>query len=233
MGKEDVLLGNRDYNGTSMLAGYWSDVIHSKVFELLADNAQCPCKVLDIGAGHGAFSKRLSEAGYEVSAIEYFSNFNVPAATHYKSDLNEDWPESLHDKFDFAVAIEVVEHLENPFHFFRQLHKVLVKSGNGKAIISTPNPLNVQDRWKFLFNGRVDSLKHNDHRNVIFPELMDELCRSSGFNVVKHTYDVDFLKYYSSVKGFIAKKIMKLSSLLLRRQEYILGTSNIWLIEVK
>jgi hypothetical protein len=47
--------------------------------------------------------------------------------------------------------VEVVEHLEDQFHFARELHRV-TRPG-GRAIVTTPNLLNLNSRLRFLANG--------------------------------------------------------------------------------
>lgn len=61
--------GNRDHQGVSMMAGYWSEYVHQAVFSLLFERRPPPAKILDVGAGHGGFTKRLIDAGYDVVAI--------------------------------------------------------------------------------------------------------------------------------------------------------------------
>ena len=213
-----------------MMAGYWSQQIHAAAFELVRNTVPPPAKVLDVGAGHGAFSKRLTEAGYNTVAIEGFVEFQVPTVKCYRANLNEDWPTDIGEPFDVIVAIEIIEHLENPFHFARQARAKL--HPNGKIVITSPNPLNILSRWKFLFKGNFDMLEHNDHLTVILPRTIDLLSQKSGFRIIKRTFDVDPLKVHSSWRGYIGKKASRLLSLTFMRGHNCLeGNSNIWLLE--
>ena len=55
------------------------------------------------------------------------------------------------DKYDIILAVEVIEHLENPFHFMRMMHRHL--KPNGIIILTTPNVDSFFDRLWFLFKG--------------------------------------------------------------------------------
>lgn len=64
--------------------------------------------------------------------------------------------------FDAITNIEVVEHLENPYHFLREVGRIM-KPG-GLLILSTPNPLHIFNRLSFLLRGKFYRfLDGNDH----------------------------------------------------------------------
>src|SRR6266851_3802374 len=91
---------------------------------------------LDLGAGRGDLSARLAALGYDVTAVErYVPQFEAKVPL-VDADLNQTFP--FEDAtFDVAMAVEILEHLENPRSFLRELARVL-KPG-GRAIVSTPN----------------------------------------------------------------------------------------------
>jgi len=108
-------------------------------------------KVLDVGAGQGALSKRLHEECFDVSACDMFAEaFKYKPVEFRSADLNESLP---YDdcSFDVLAAVEVTEHLSDLETFFRECGRVL-KPG-GWLVISTPNVLSLKSRVRFAFSG--------------------------------------------------------------------------------
>ncbi|HEX9704311.1 MAG TPA: class I SAM-dependent methyltransferase [Gemmatimonadales bacterium] len=128
--------------------------IYPKVMSLLPP---LPCRLLDVGAGEGYFTQRARQVGYDVEACDIERDaFRVPGVPFHQADLNERIP--LPDgSFDCAVAIEVIEHVENHARFVRELLRV-VRPG-GTAIITTPNVLSIPSRWHFLLYGYSDAAR--------------------------------------------------------------------------
>ena len=62
------------------------------------------------------------------------------------ADLNDEGPANA--EFDVVVAIEVIEHLENPWATMRRIFSLL-KSG-GIAIVTTPNSENIRGYLSLL-----------------------------------------------------------------------------------
>ena len=82
---------------------------------------------LDLGAGSGAYSLRLKDNGFEVESLELepLSLRECDIIIH-QVDLNSNFSKILKDKkFNVITALEVIEHLENPFHFFREVRTLL------------------------------------------------------------------------------------------------------------
>lgn len=107
---------------------------------------------LDIASGKGAFTQQL---------LDITDNFIVDCndldknnlANGYRSFFNIDL-NTLFDfnkTYDFIFAIEIIEHLENPFQFIRQMKKHL-KPG-GIIFLSTPNVNSFFDRIHYFFTG--------------------------------------------------------------------------------
>src|SRR5512133_1721023 len=107
--------------------------------------------VLDMGAGHGAFSQRLYDMGYKVHACDLFPElFQFDKIECRKVDITSVFPYS-DNSFDLIIAIEVSEHILDHEVFFRESSRIL-KPG-GKLYITTPNILTLKSRVRFLFSG--------------------------------------------------------------------------------
>ena len=113
--------------------------LHEFMLAQVSNHGQTEGTVLDLAAGTGAMSLRLTDFGYKVTATDYVpENFRLhDLVPFFATDLNNDFSQGREGQFDIIMASEIIEHLENPRHFARECFKLL-KSG-GKVILSTPN----------------------------------------------------------------------------------------------
>lgn len=144
-------------------------------------------KVLDAGAGHGAFTKKLHEDGYEVAACdlypEYYRYKEVPCK---QADISKELPFG-DEQFDAVISIEVMEHIPDHKAFFSESSRVLKKGG--KLFVSTPNILSLKSRIRFLFSGFYYSfqpleLKNYDglqHVASLTPDQYNYIALQYGF----------------------------------------------------
>jgi SAM-dependent methyltransferase len=126
---------------------------HDRVLSALqrAVDLRAAPRVLDIGAGQGAFSLRLKALGANVSACDVVpEQFAVPGVEFRAVGADGRLP--FDDAaFDAAVAIEVLEHIDGHERFFAEVARVLVP--NGIVLFTTPNILSLKSRLRFLFTG--------------------------------------------------------------------------------
>jgi 2-polyprenyl-3-methyl-5-hydroxy-6-metoxy-1,4-benzoquinol methylase len=116
--------------------------VHQVVSELLCERLMRGSKVADIGAGHGALSARLHDAGFDVTAFDLdCKDWLAKDVTCHECDINESLDTLIeHGPYQAICAIEVIEHLENPRGFLRDLIESNRTEGTW-LVISTPNPL--------------------------------------------------------------------------------------------
>ena len=175
-------------------------------------------KVLDASAGQGFLSEKLSELGLEVYPVDINpSNFRHKKLKCLKVDLNKDFP--FEDNFfDLIVSVETIEHLENPWHFIRELHRVL-KSG-GQLIVTTPNITNIFSRMLFILSGRFILFSKKDiqnkHHIMPLPQWMLEgILEEEGFTIDKIMCNkgwIPIFRLYFNTKNLIFGHILLISA---------------------
>lgn len=114
-------------------------------------------KLLDVPAGEGALSARLSKAGFSVQACDLYPEiFRVPEIEVRRGDLSGVLP--YHDaEFQYITCLEGLEHIENPHQAIREFARLLAPGG--QLVISVPNILNIEERIKWLLNGYTSHFK--------------------------------------------------------------------------
>ncbi len=153
-------------------------------------------RVLDLGAGEGAFSARLIERGFDVTAVELMpSRFQLSIPCHHL-DLNKDIHCAFTEKFDLIVAIEIIEHLENPRHFIKQCLSLL--HGSGYLLVTSPNVESWMSRIRYLRDGRLFWFSEPDYTNMghitpIFSWQIEQICREQKATVFRTTHTKDRL----------------------------------------
>lgn len=74
-------------------------------------------------------------------------------------DLNKDFPYE-DEEFDGLIAIEVIEHLENPRHFLKECKRIV----KDFIIITTPNCLSPLSKKTFSETGRFHWFEEKDYQ---------------------------------------------------------------------
>ncbi len=156
-----------------------SSVTHSKmILNLLLNNVSLSEKgnVLDIGCGKGNFLFEFSMAkpkwnitGIEISKSALFhARKKLP-----KADLREDlFKNDFDKKFDLVVALNVLEHLEQPIEFLKDITSTLDE--NGLVLLDIPNfKVNPVDLFVF------------DHLIHFTRETLENLLTLSELKIVK------------------------------------------------
>lgn len=177
-------------------------------------------KVLDLGAGSGAFVNYLLERypmwHIEAADLELFESFKLKDRVKFtKVNLNEDFSSEIKGKFDLIITIEVIEHLENPRHLLRQCYKLL--NPNGKLLITTPNIEAIPGRFRFLLKGNFRFFDTNPatneptHITPIQSYMFRRAVIDTGFKILKHlTYPERGFFNSRKVISFAAKIIAPL-----------------------
>lgn len=170
-----------------------------RVLDLLAPEDFSGKRILDLGAGAGYLSWKLSERlearGLDPAAIItpcdlYPEEFRFAPLRCVRSDFNGRLP--FDDAtFDCVVCMEVIEHIADQPHLLAEAARVL-KPG-GRAIVTTPNVLNINARLRYLFNGTIplfdivpiaepDVVQATGHVHPVSLYYLHVFARQAGFS---------------------------------------------------
>jgi cyclopropane fatty-acyl-phospholipid synthase-like methyltransferase len=162
--------------------------IHEKIADYAASSLPVGSRVLDLGCGSGALCLRLSDAGFATTGCDALADsFKLHGQVpFFAADLNSDFSKVFSDKFDAISATEIVEHIENPRHFFRQCRALLKDSG--KLFLTTPNIDSPMAKAYFVRTGHFWMFSDGDYDGVghitpISKWLLLKSLQEAGFRV--------------------------------------------------
>lgn len=184
---------------------------------------------LDIGSGSGELIKKFQQTktGIKSAACDYIDSLmEIPNQKVDIVDLNKDRLPYQDMKFDIVTATEVIEHLENPREFLRDINRVL-KPG-GICVLSTPNILNLNSRLRYLWFGfaqlfgplpiaerKIESC--SGHISPISYFYLYHGLKEAGFDEI--TLYIDKLQRSGFAKLILFYLPIKINSLLIKRKE--------------
>ncbi len=173
-----------------------SPIVHNKVLNLIVQYLDKGSEILDLGAGEGEFSRRLIEKDFKAIPVDgfdiYWRNSQIPLII---ANLDGEFASTVSPsgkRFDAIAAIEIIEHLENPYLFLRECAKLL--KPNGLLFITSPNVESITSRIIFLYTGRligfgeVETLRPA-HITPLFKWKFDLAFEEAGFDYVWEGYN--------------------------------------------
>lgn len=149
--------------------------------------------ILDLAAGSGALTQRLADGGFEPHPVDLsVDGWRVRGIKPVTADFNKSgWINDLEkSQYRQVIAGEVIEHLENPRRFFRDIYSLL--EVGGRAIVTTPNPLSAMSVALSFVGSRYyvfdrESYWSIGHVGVIPPWMLGCHAEDAGLKVLKLT----------------------------------------------
>jgi len=152
--------------------------LHEFVGErVLARYARPGVRATDLGAGPGAMAARLTKLGCEVLAVDRDTRSFEARLPHLTVDFDQpDFASRLGvASFGLVTAIEVIEHVESPINFLRNIRRLLAPAG--VAVLTTPNVDSLPARSKFFLHGKIRTMDEHSEPTHISPVFFDLLQR--------------------------------------------------------
>ncbi|HLA82228.1 MAG TPA: class I SAM-dependent methyltransferase [Thermoleophilia bacterium] len=182
--------GESEYAGIPIHA---APGVHEAVLALVREYVRPGSRLVDLGAGSGALSLRLANCGYQVEAADLnVSDWGPVRIPVVQQDLSADvWASLAGRTYDTAVAVELIEHLENPTQFLRNARRLL--RVGGYLLLTTPNVLDLDSRRLLLTKGefalfRRGTLYSTGHLAILPYWLLEDLLQLVGFRVIERRF---------------------------------------------
>jgi 2-polyprenyl-3-methyl-5-hydroxy-6-metoxy-1,4-benzoquinol methylase len=182
-----------------------------------------PARVLDVGAWEGAFARRLADLGYDTEACDRDPRIFRPTdVTCHAVDLSDTascdaFRARRAGHYDLVAALEIIEHVENPWALVRLLRAV-TRPG-GFILLTTPNPGNFYSRLSFLRSGVMHQFTPADesygHINPLSTKELDMIFRELHLQVLvkEPVEDLPLLWLQRSVSASVKWAVAGLLSL--------------------
>lgn len=157
-----------------------------------------PGRVLDVGCGTGAASRRLTEMGHEVVGVEFDSNAAEIAAKSGIEVRHEDFMETdlEAESFDVVIMRHSLEHLQNPLRALKKAHRLLGRFGILYICVPNIDSLGSKIFGRYWFP--IEVPRHLTHFSI---KTLGQALQAVGFEIVKVMYD------YSSEPRIIVESL--------------------------
>jgi 2-polyprenyl-3-methyl-5-hydroxy-6-metoxy-1,4-benzoquinol methylase len=139
--------------------------------------------VLDLGGGAGYFARILTDYFEYIHLMDFAPIIQSERIIYSSGDLNESLPYS-DATFDAIVSLEVIEHLENPRHFVREIARIL--KVNGRCLITTPNQISLASTLCLLIRGQFQHFQDScypAHITALLPIDLQRITVEAGLTV--------------------------------------------------
>ena len=145
--------------------------LHTSIAEVVLNlsSLRYDSRILDLGAGSGAFLNRLAGLGFcQLWGIDIAPSTPMNSNINFfKMDLEHPNPAIIDGQFELITAIEVVEHIENIGNLLEFIRLKL--SFAGHLLLTTPNIYSMTCRARFLIRGSLKGFDSKGDRTHLFP----------------------------------------------------------------
>lgn len=175
-------------------------------------------RVLELGANSGYVTRQLAVKGCEVTAVEMdaacLARCSEHAAVAIQWNLNDSglMHQLPHDKYDFILFGDVLEHLQEPASVLRSLSALM--TGDSVILISLPNVAHwktrlnlLRGKWDYEDRGTLD----RTHLRFFTRNSALDLVASAGLQVeevicIADSFPLD--RHLSGARGVYTWKTM-------------------------
>ncbi len=153
--------------------------------------------VLECGPHTGSFTKLLQEKGYaNIHAVDFYDalSFADRSKLDFKVvDMNTEKLPYEDAFFQYVAAWGIGEHMENPYHFCREVHRVM--KPDGIFIFALPNVFHIISRLVFLKKGTFPRWAESNNHITIFTRDTFKKTYLRYFDLVETVYTKPGIQY--------------------------------------
>jgi hypothetical protein len=151
--------------------------------------------ILEIGPGDGSLLKELAELGHIVIGLDNGQYIN---SKNFFTELSEvsNFLESNSLKVDLLIMIDVIEHMNDPFSYFREFDHF---TDGAELILSTPNAGSLQ--FKFMgLNWKM--LVPPAHLHFFSYKSLEIFLKTNKFEV-NYTFSRNPMRQFKYIRQFL------------------------------
>lgn len=182
-----MLYANQEYQG-----GVYQDYVEAREMKLEhfrrrlkalhGATSGTPVTMLDIGCGCGYFMEVAGEYGHDVHGLEFSASAIAAASEAVRPKILQADVETLsrssQNMYDVVVAFDLIEHLDDPIGFLRQV-KSLLKEG-GTIALTTPD---TKHFLRALMGSRWPPLAPMQHLRLFSRTSLSIALEKAGFRM--------------------------------------------------
>jgi ubiquinone/menaquinone biosynthesis C-methylase UbiE len=159
--------------------------IHAMVARLLEQRGASGV-LADIGCGTGDLAREVRGRFTSIVGVDAVRYDGVPPdVTFVRADLDRERLPLEDASVDAAAAVEVIEHLENPRAFMRELTRI-TRPG-GWIAVTTPNQLSALSLATLIVKGRFSAFQERDypaHRTALLEIDLHRIAAECGLEAI-------------------------------------------------
>jgi len=147
-------------------------------------------KVLDVGCYNGTIGALLKEKNNNVFGVDLSKNALKFAKDRGLITVVADTERGLpfkNERFDTAIATEVIEHIFDVTHFLEEIRRVLKQ--NGQLVVTTPNISSLSNRIRMVLGMDIPALEvdlasgRSGHIRYFTKSSLRRLLEMNGFKI--------------------------------------------------
>jgi 2-polyprenyl-3-methyl-5-hydroxy-6-metoxy-1,4-benzoquinol methylase len=180
------------YERAQASAGSSTEPVLLAVEQALETNDISGDTVIDLGAGQGQLWPHVQTRFKKYIGVDVFKFDNFPDSLQFvAANLDEGLPDIAGDSADLVVAVETIEHLENPRFLFREM--VRLTKPQKWLIVTTPNQTSALSKLTLMVKNQFNAFQevpgqYPAHLTALLPVDLVRMAKENGLVDIRISY---------------------------------------------